>query len=474
MTSPLPSSMDIFCSVLRISRERNAHRAMSQDVTYRKVWAVAWPIIIANSTTPMLGLVDTAIIGHIGEAAPLGGIALGSLVFNFLYWGFGFLRMGTTGFTAQAVGANDEMEIRASLGRAGLIALGFGLLIVLCQTPIAGAAFYLLEGGESVEALGRAYVDIRIWGAPATLLHIAFVGWFIGLQKTRWSLGLLLWLNTVNITADIVFVVFMGWGVEGVAAGTLLAELSTVMLGGFLVYLQMRRRPQLRERLTLAILSQRTALKRLLSVNGDIFIRTLCLFFSFAWFTAKGAQSGEIILAANFVLFQFVVFAAFFLDGFAFAAEALVGSAIGARSTQHLKNTVTLSTHLAFGTAVLISLCFGFFGVLAIDALTSVDAVREQAYRFLPWAVAIPVISVWCFQFDGIFIGATRTADMRNMMLLSLLIYIAAWYVLAPLFGNHGLWAALSIFFAARGLTLALRYPKLVAAVSAPHPNPLP
>jgi len=439
---------------------------MSQEISYGKVWGVAWPIIIANSSTPMLGLVDTAIIGHIGAAAPLGGIALGTLIFNFLYWGFGFLRMGTTGFTAQAVGAKDEAEIRASLGRATLIALGFGLIIVIGQIPIAGAAFALLDGGETVEALGRGYFNIRIWSAPATLLHLVFIGWFIGLQKTRWSLALLLWLNGVNIVADIVFVVFLGWGVEGVAAGTLLAEISTVLLGFLLIFLHLRSRPPSRTKLTFTLLSDRAALKRLLSVNGDIFIRTLCLAFSLAWFVAKGAETGDVTLAANFVLFQFIFFSAFFLDGFAFAAEALVGSATGARSATTLKDTVKLSTHLAFGTAVLVSLSFGIFGVFTIDALTSVEAVRLEAYRFLPWVVALPIISVWCFQFDGIFIGATRTADMRNMMLLSLGVYIAAWYALTPLFGNHGLWAALTIFFAARGLTLALRYPKLVVSVT--------
>ncbi len=430
--------------------------------TYGSVWKVAWPIIIANSATPLLGLVDTVIIGHLGAAAPLAAIAVGTLIFNFLYMGFGFLRMGTTGFTAQALGAGDEAEVRASVMRAGLLGGGIGLALIALQWPIAALAFPLLDAGPQVEPLARAYFFIRIWGAPAVLIHFALIGWFIGLQKTRWSLALQIWLNSVNILLDVLFVVGLEWGVAGVATGTLIAEISTVFLGLILVRRHTRRRKAPRRPLDPAFLLAPAALRRILSVNGDIFIRTLCLIFAIAWFTAQGAREGETILAANYILLQFIVFSAFFLDGFAFAAEALVGSAIGAGERNHLTRAVTLSTHWAAATAALLTLGLAVFGAAIIDVLTTAEAVRAEARRFLPWAVAVPIVSVWCFQFDGIFIGATRTADMRNMMALSLAFYIAAWFVLAPVFGNHGLWAAFTLFFAVRGITLALRYPRLV------------
>ncbi len=434
----------------------------TQEITYRRVWAVAWPMILASSSTPILGLVDTAVIGHIGDAVYLGAIAVGALILNFLYWGFGFLRMGTTGLTAQAYGAGDEAELATVLGRALVLGVSIGCALLILQAPLGNLAFTLMEGSAGVETLAQDYYRIRIWGAPATLMNYAIVGWFIGLQKTRWALAVQVWLNGVNIVLDIVFVVLLDWGVNGVALGTLLAELSTVALALILVARLSRSRSGRRLQFDWPRILDMTAMRRTLSVNADIFIRTLCLISAFAWFTAQGAKMGDVILAANFVLLQFFAFTAFFLDGFAFAAEALVGSAVGARARGQLNRSIRLSTHLAAGTAALLSLLIAFLGPWFIDALTNVPEVRRIAREYLPWVALNPIIAVWCFQLDGIFIGATRTADMRNMMIVSFAFYLAAWALLMPALGNHGLWAAFSLFFIVRGLTLGSKVPTLL------------
>ena len=429
-------------------------------LTYRRVWTLAWPMIVSSASTPILGLVDTAVIGHLGAAVYLGAIALGALIFNFIYWGLGFLRMGTTGLTAQAHGAGSELEVRLALARAAGLGIAIGLVLVLVQGPLGHAAFSVIGGSMQVEALARDYYAIRIWGAPATLVTYAVVGWFIGLQRTRLALAVQIGLNGLNIALDLLFVIGFGWGVAGVALGTLIAEVTTAV-GALLLALGVGGTvPRAAWRRAL----EPAALRRLLSVNGDIFIRTVCLVLAFAWFTAQGARFGDVLLAANFVLLQFFSFAAFFLDGFAYATESLVGHAVGARLKTRLGQAVSLSTQWAGGAAVGLTLVLALAGPLFIDALTSVPEVREAARAFLPWAALNPVIAVWCFQLDGIFIGATRTADMRNMMIVSLAIYLAAWAVLTPLFGNHGLWAAFTLFFAVRGVTLGARYPALARA----------
>jgi len=418
-------------------------------------------MMVSGASTPLLGLVDTAVIGNLGEAAPLGAVALGTLIFNFLYWSLAFLRMGTTGLTAQALGAAAENSIQNTLGRALLIGFGFGLAVIVLQIPIIWVAFTLLSASAEVEMLAAQYVTIRIWGAPATLVTFAILGWFIGLQRTRWALGLQLWLNTLNIILDVIFVLVLDWGVAGIAAGTVIAELSTVIIGLVLcvrLHIQRTGRGLHFDRNRLKDLG---ALKRLLQVNTDIFIRTLGLLLVFGWFTSKSAAYGDDVLAANYILLQFITFSAFFLDGFAIAAESLTGNAIGSRDAPLLSQTVRRTTHMAGFTAVGLSVGFLLFGGLAIEFLTNVEEVRRAAKTYLPWVWLIPVISVWCFQFDGIYIGATWTRDMRNLMLVSLAIYLAALYSLTPLFGAHGLWAAMAIHYVARGATLGFRYPTL-------------
>jgi MATE family multidrug resistance protein len=430
-------------------------------VTHRAILSIALPIMISNVSTPLLGVVDTGVVGQLPDPAYIGAAALGALIFNFVFWGFGFLRMGTTGLTAQALGAADAVEIRASLGRAVLLAVAIGAALIALRWPIRELAFALLEGSPRVEGLARGYFDLRIWAAPATLLNYALLGWFIGLGRARMALALQLVLNLTNIALDAIFVLALGMGVQGVALGTLLAEATAAAVG---LAIAARHLSRLGGRWDLSRLKAGERLARTLTVNADIMIRSLALIVAFAWFMAQGAKHGDTILAVNAVLMHFVAVGAYFLDGLAFAAEALVGRAMGAADRATLRAAARLSTAWAAGVALILSLIFTLLGPAIVDLL-SVDAtVRAAARTYLPWAMLAPLVGVWSYQLDGIFIGATRTAQMRNAMLVSLAIFFAAWWVLAR-FGNHGLWGALFVLYAARAATLYYCFPGLVRSV---------
>ena len=430
-------------------------------ITHRSILAIAVPIMISNLSTPLLGVVDTGVIGQTPDAALIGAVALGALVFTFVFWAFGFLRMGTTGLTAQAFGANDPHEIRASLGRALLIALVIGVCLIIVQWPVREVAFWLLEGTERVETLAQRYYDVRIWAAPATLANYALLGWFIGLGKARIALLLQLVLNVGNMLLDAWFVLGLGMGVSGVAAGTVIAEYFAAVVGLGIAAQQLR---WFGGRWESSRLFEPHRIARTMAVNRDIMIRSLSLIFAFAWFIAQGAKFGETVLAANAVLMHFVSVSAYFLDGFAFAAEAFVGRAVGAASRAGLSRASRMTTWWAAGVALLTTMILVLLGPTIVDILTVEPGVRSLAREYLPWAAMAPLVGVWCFQLDGIFIGATRTADMRNAMLMSLVIFLGAWYLLIP-FGNHGLWAALYIHYAARGFTLLYYFPGLKRSV---------
>lgn len=418
--------------------------------------------MISNVSTPLIGVVDTGVVGQIPDPAYIGAVAVGALIFTFVFWAFGFLRMGTTGLTAQALGASDTDEVAAGLGRALLIALAAGVAMILLQWPIRETAFRLIEGSTQVESLARGYFDIRIWAAPAALANYALLGWFIGLGRTDIGLVLQLILNVTNMALDALFVLGFGWDVRGVAFGTLLAEVLAAAVG-LVIALRYSRRLGGDWALDRLLIAEK--LKRTIVVNGDIMIRSLALIAVFVWFMAQGAKQGDVILAANAVLMQFVSFGAYFLDGLAFAAESLVGRAIGAAHRAGLIAIVRMTTFWAAGVAVLISLMLIALGTVFIDLLTVDAAARAAARTYLPWAAAAPLLGVWAFQLDGVFIGATRTADMRNAMLLSLAIFLAAWWLLTP-YGNDGLWGALYVHYVARIGTLAYYYPGLVRSVA--------
>lgn len=428
---------------------------------------LAWPIVLANSAVPLLGLVDTAVIGNTGTVVGLGAIALGALVFGFVYWSFGFLRMGTTGFTAQASGAGDHAEVRATLGRALLLAGGIGALLILLQRPIVWAAMELLGATPEVEALTRSYFDIRIWGAPATLATFATLGTFVGLGRTRQLLATQLLLNGLNISLDVLFAGVLGWGVEGIALGTAIAEWSTAGFALALAHGILREgHADAEPFVPWGRIIDRDKALHTLAANADIMIRTLFLLMGFAWFTNQGAQFGNEILAANHVLLQLITMSAYLLDGYAHATEVLVGRAVGARTLATFDAAVRSATHLAAMSAAFLAVAVFFLGPSAIDLLTDLESVRDTAAGYLPYAAAYVLVSFAAFQLDGIFIGATRTRDMRNASVLSFAFFLAASGLLVPEANNLGLWIAFVLYVAARGVSLVARYPALRRSVA--------
>lgn len=427
--------------------------------TGRAVVRLALPIILSNLSIPMIGAVDTAVMGHLPDAAYIGGVALGALFFSYIYWGFGFLRMATTGFVAQAHGAGDDQELRHITARGMLLALTLGAALVALQLPLSSLAFAVLEGSARVKELARDYVLVRIWGAPATLALYVAMGWLIGRQRMRTVLALTVFQNGLNAALAVLFVVTFGWGIQGVAAATLVAEYASAAVAAAVLW---RAHERLGGRWGGAGLLDRAKLLSAFRVNRDIFLRTLCLVTGFAWFVSQGAGQGDVALAANAILVTFVTFAAFGLDGFAHAAETLAGAAIGARDGSAFRAAVRTSTAWAAGVAAGAGLLFWAAGPALVDTMTGIDAVRAAARVYLPWAAVYPLVAVWCFQLDGIYIGATRTAEMRDGMALATAAFLALGYALAPRFGNHGLWAAFMAFAAFRGLILGWWYPRLL------------
>ena len=433
-----------------------------RDITHARVLKIAVPIVLSNATVPILGAVDTGVVGQLAQAAPIGAVGLGAIVLVSIYWIFGFLRMGTSGLVAQAKGAGDDAEVAANLVRALLVGAAAGLAIIVLQGPLFAGAFALAPASGEVEGLARDYMQIRVWGAPATIALYAVTGWLIALERTRGVLLLQLWMNGVNIGLDLWFVLGLGWGVEGVAVATLIAEWTGLALGLWLC------RDALaggywRDR---ARVFDAARLRRMLAVNSDIMLRSVMLQASFTSFVFLGARMGDVTLAANQVLLQFLEITAFALDGFAFAAEALVGQAVGARSRGRVRRAAIITSQWGLGGAALLALCFWLAGPVIVDLMATSPEVRAEARAFLPWIAAAPLIGVASWMFDGIFIGATRTREMRNAMLVSAAVYVAAVVVLLPAYGNHGLWAALMVLNAVRGLTMAALYPRVERAAA--------
>lgn len=429
-----------------------------QPTINRRVWNLAWPVVLSNLTVPLVGAVDTAVVGHLDAAYYIGGVALGTLLFNYIYWGFGFLRMGTTGFVAQAKGAGDGTEVLASLGRALLLSLLFGGTCLALTVPMADFAFSILDGSDAVEQAARSYFMIRVWAAPAALCNFSILGWLFGMQAMRGGLIQQVFINSVNVVLNLIFVLGLGWGIEGVALATVIAQYAGLLVGAVLVWRLAPRDVRLPRFGELAAVRR---LKAMMAVNRDIFIRTLAVLTASAFFMNESAKLGDTVLAANAVFLIFKSVAGYGLDGYAHAAEALVGEAIGRRSRLQLRAAVIATTKGAAVLAVLMTVLFFAAGTLFIDLMTSIETVRDVARDYLPWAAAIPLVAVWSFQLDGVFIGATRGAEMRNGMLIALASFVAAAWPLTGLFGNHGLWAAYCLFLLVRAGTMALYYPRL-------------
>ena len=432
--------------------------------THQSIAKKAFPIILANASAPLLGLADTAAIGHAGGAQEIGAIALGALVFSFVYWGFGFLRMGTTGFTAQAFGAGKMGEVRDTGLRALLLGLGIGIMLMLLQQVILLSSLYLLNTSESIKALVGDYFFTRIWGAPATLGTYAILGVLVGLGETRKLLMLQLFLNGLNILLNLFFVIVLDFGVKGIALGTVLAEWSSFFMGLWMVRKTLNHLlADVSDKFNWKVLLEKQKFIEMMLVNGNIMIRTLALLFGFAWFTNRGAGFGDGILAANHILLQFVSLSAFFLDGYAYVVEMMAGKAIGARDERKFSTELKLANQLAGGTALILALLFFFAGELAINGLTTDTMVRSYAYSVLPLACLYILISFYAFQLDGVFIGATQSKEMRNASLFSVLIFIISAEVLSKSYGNTGLWIAFIIYVFVRGMSLRYYMPRVRA-----------
>lgn len=418
------------------------------------IWALAWPIILSNITVPLLGLVDTAVVGHLPDSRYLAGVTLGAMLFSFLYWGFGFLRMGTTGLVAQAMGRENDTDVRNLLGQSLIMALVIGVLLILFASPLISLGLWLLDGSEVATHLAREYAHIRLWSAPAVLANYAILGWFLGQQNSRVTLMILLLTNSVNIALDIWFVVGLGMTSNGVAWASVIADYTAFAFGGCLVLRQLAtlKGAFLRERL-LAL----AAYTALFHVNANLFVRTLGLLFVMAFFTAQGARQGDTILAANAVLLQFIMLTSYALDGFAHAAESLVGRAYGRKDWREFALTVRAAARFSFWTAGAAACLFAVGGNGLVALLTGLEEVRIVAAQYLPWMVVMPLIAVWSYLLDGIFIGTTGVREMRNSIFIGLAAYLPAWWLTQGL-GNHGLWLSFMLFTLVRSAVLIHYY----------------
>lgn len=434
-----------------------------QKNNYIRIIKLAIPIIIANASVPLLGLVDTAAIGQTASAADLGAIALAALIFSFVYWGFGFLRMGTTGFIAQAAGAEDDKELHALLFRSVLLGAAIGLILVVLQKLIGELSVYLLSASDEIKDLVKDYFYIRIWGAPATLITFSLLGTLIGMGWTKRLLWVQLFLNGLNIVFNITFVVGFGMGVTGIALGTVLAEWLALFFAGYVLFRRLGiKRPLARVRELKTQILDSTKLLALFKVNSDIMIRTLALLSGFAWFANEGAKFGDYTLAANHVLLQFVTLSAFFLDGYAHVVEMLVGKAFGARDKPAFILQVKQSTVLAGATAVLLALIVFLFSDTVIPLLTKDLQVQTIASNYKNYAVFYILFSFVAFQLDGVFIGVTKSKEMRNATIMALIAFLGLGLILVQHYGNDGLWIAFIFYVVVRGFALGLYYPKIL------------
>lgn len=433
----------------------------AQPVSHRRVLNIALPIVVSNATVPILGAVDTGVVGQMGLAAPIGAVGIGAIIISAIYWIFGFLRMGTVGLTAQAAGEGDSDEIAALLTRGLLIGGIGGVLVVALQMPIFWAAFAAAPASDEVETLAQQYMSIRIWSAPAAISLYAITGWLIAQERTRAVLVLQVWMNGLNMLLDVWFVLGLGWGVGGVAFATFLAEWSGLALGLWFC------------RAVFAGVAWRLWSKvfdaarwiRMFRLNRDILIRSLLLEAIFVSFLFMGSGLGDVTLAANQVLLQFLMITAYGLDGFAFAAEALVGRAVGAGQRAAVRRAAVLTSLWGLIISAGFMVIFALAGPAIIDLMAKAPDVQDVARTYMPYMILAPLIGLPAWMLDGIFIGATRSRDMRNMMALSFVVYVIAALALLPLMGNHGLWIAMLISFVARGVTLGARYPALERAV---------
>lgn len=433
---------------------------------------LAVPIILSNLTVPLVGIVDTAVMGRMPEPVYLSATAVGAVLFSTIYWAFGFLRMGTGGLVAQALGAQNPDEIRQTTWRSLLLGAALGFAIIALSAPLLWLGMQVMGGSDALHSLTRDYYYTRIISAPATLMLYGVFGSLIGQQRMKSVFSLQLLLNGLNIVLNILFFTTTDWAIRGVAAATVISEYVTLLVGLWVLYPVLSSRVSHHRSGVLHAcrgLFSPEKLRQFFRIGGDIFIRSLCLTAAFYWLTAKGARQGELILAANGIFLQMVHFMAYGLDGFSHAAETLTGQALGRRDHRSLKNAVHASTWWAVMLALIITVIYYLAGDVIIDGMTTQAEVRLTAREYWPWVAAAPLIGVWSFLLDGIFIGTTHTREMRNGMLISFVVFVVSAQLLVPALGNHGLWLAYYALMVARAVTLAMWYPRILRAASAVH-----
>lgn len=422
---------------------------------------MAGPIILANISVPLLGAVDTAVVGHLPEVYYIGGVAIGAMLFTYIYHLFNCLRMGTTGPTAQARGAGDYAEVRAMIGRALMLAGAIGGVLIALQLPILALAFWLIDASAEVEFYARQYFLIRVWAMPAVLAGYAIIGWYYGLRDVRTPLIVQIFGNALNIGLDFLFVFGLGWGVAGVAFASVIASYAGLLLGLCYVARTVRALPGRGH----ARLLDRERLIRMVAINGDIVLRTFCVVSVLGLFMAKSAELGDVTLAANQVLHNFLVFTSFGLDGFAHAAEAILGEAVGQRDRKAFQGAMRVVFLWAGLVGALNVVAFALAGHGIIALLTSIPEVRAAAGDWVIWPIVMPIVSVWAFTYDGVYLAATRTTIMRNTVIASFGAFLILLYALTPLYGNMGIWISITVFLGMRGLLLHVFFPQVLRAI---------
>ncbi|MCY4261422.1 MAG: MATE family efflux transporter [Rhodobacteraceae bacterium] len=440
------------------------------SVTYRRILTIAVPIIFSNAAAPLLGAADTGVVGQLGDAVPIGAVGVGSVIFSTLYGLFLFLRMGTSGLTSQARGRQDADEVQALFFRSTLMGLAGGVVLILLQWPIVAGALLLVPASGAVEDLARQYLMIRIYSAPAAIAVFGMTGWLIAQERTASVLFLQLFLNGLNILLDLLFVLVLHWGVPGVAVATVVAEWSAFVFG--LVLCRTALRPA-KSRLWSRVMD-RMRIMIMLRVNRDIMIRTVLLTLTMVSFVFFAAGLGDTTLAANQILLQFMFLAIAAIDGFSFAAEALVGLAIGSGNLAVLRQIVRRVATGGIILALLMTVVILAFGPWFIHLMTTAPAVRILAREYVIWVALVPVLGTPSWILDGIFIGAVRARDMRNSMIVSFAVYALALGLAVPILQNHGLWLAWILILIARAVTLGLRYPRIEATVRGSSPGASP
>jgi len=435
--------------------------ATRSRLTRMSVLALAWPVVLAQAATALTGVVDTIVMGRVGGKSDLAAVGVAAVIFSFVYWAFGFLRMSTTGLVAQAQGANDDAQARAHLVRALIVAAGIGALIVLGARPIEWAALASFDAAADVELLSGEYFRARVWGAPAALMGYGVTGYLLGTGRTRALLAFQIVLNVVNAGLDAWLAGARGWGPAGIGAGTAIAEWVSLGFGTWLV------RDSLRDP---AKLFDRDKLWALLSANRDILIRTLALLLCFAWFVNSGAAVGTAALAGNEVLLQFIAVAAFVLDAFAFVAEKEIGEAVGAGSRDRVRQAMRVTSELALSLGVVISLLFFAIGRPLIVWVVADPEARAMALSYLPYCAVVPALGVPAWQLDGAFLGATQGRALRTSAVIATAVYLGLDHLLAPRLGNAGVWLAFVSMYVVRALALGAHWPGLLRRVESAPP----